>query len=71
MAAQQLRTHQGETLDALCWRHYGRTAGVTEAVLEANPGIAEHGPLLPQGVLVFLPDAPASAPERQVINLWN
>lgn len=27
--------HQNDTVEALCWRHYGRTAGVTEAVLEA------------------------------------
>lgn len=31
---------QGETLDALCWRHYGSTAGTVEAVLDANPGLA-------------------------------
>lgn len=71
MAAQQLRTHQGETLDALCWRHYGRTAGVTEAVLEANPGLADHGPVLPQGLLVSLPDQTTNVPARQQVNLWD
>lgn len=35
-----IRTIQNDTVDALCWRFYGRTAGVTEAVLEANPGLA-------------------------------
>lgn len=69
--ATQLRTHQGDTVDALCWRHYGRTAGVTEAVIDVNPGLADHGPVLPQGLAVTLPDVPASAPERQVINLWD
>ncbi|HHX4412865.1 TPA: tail protein X, partial [Pseudomonas aeruginosa] len=24
--------NQSDTVEALCWRHYGRTAGVTEAV---------------------------------------
>ena len=27
-----IRSQQNDTVDALCWRHYGRTAGVTEAV---------------------------------------
>ncbi|MEZ0528975.1 tail protein X, partial [Pseudomonas sp. Env-73] len=29
-----IRANQNETVDALCWRYYGRTAGVTEAVLQ-------------------------------------
>ncbi len=40
----KVRAHQYDTVDALCWRHYGRTQGVTEQVLQANPGLAEYGP---------------------------
>ncbi|HBO9190475.1 TPA: phage tail protein [Pseudomonas aeruginosa] len=58
--------HQNDTVEALCWRHYGRTAGVTEAVLEAN-----HGPTLPPGLKVTMPDIPTAAPERQMVNLWD
>lgn len=65
-----LRANQNETLDALCWRHYGRTAGVVEAVLEANPGLADLGPNLPQGHPVNLPDA-APQPEQQAVILWD
>ncbi|KAB0547904.1 phage tail protein [Pseudomonas argentinensis] len=65
-----LRANQNETLDALCWRHYGRTAGVVEAVLEANPGLADLGPNLPQGHAVTLPDA-APQPEQQAVTLWD
>ena len=43
----KVRAHQHDTVDALCWRHYGRTQGVTEQVLKANPGLAEYGPFLP------------------------
>ncbi|PAM39548.1 tail protein X, partial [Klebsiella pneumoniae] len=25
----KVRAYQGDTVDALCWRHYGRTQGVT------------------------------------------
>ncbi|HDS0959732.1 tail protein X [Pseudomonas asiatica] len=69
--AAQLRTQQNDTVDALCWRHYGRTAGVVEAVLDANPGLADRGAVLQAGVLVNLPEIQTSAPERQMVNLWE
>ncbi|MDV5384615.1 MULTISPECIES: tail protein X [Pseudomonas] len=69
--AEQKRTQQNDTVEALCWRHYGRTAGVAEAVLDANPGLASHGPVLPAGLLVTLPDIQTSAPERPTVSLWD
>lgn len=66
-----VRTEQHDTVDALCWRHYGRTAGVTESVLHANPGLADHGPVLPQGLSVKMPASHAPAPHRQMVNLWD
>ncbi len=68
--ATTLRAIQGETVDALCWRHYGRTAAVTEAVLDANPGLADHGAQIPQGTLVLMPDE-APQPQVQMVNLWD
>lgn len=64
-------TQQHDTVDALCWRHYGRTAGVTENVLAANPGLADFGPVLPQGMSVSLPDTQPTAPSRAVVQLWD
>ncbi|MHA6159507.1 tail protein X [Pseudomonas sichuanensis] len=69
--AEQRRTQQNDTVDALCWRHYGRTAGVVEQVLDANPGLADHGAVLPAGLLVTLPDLQATAPDRQMVQLWD
>ena len=68
--ATHMRAIQGDTVDAICWRHYGRTAGVTEAVLEANPGLADFGPQIPQGTLVLMPTE-APQPLRQMVNLWD
>lgn len=68
--ATTLRTVQGDTVDAICWRHYGRTAAVTEAVLEANHGLADLGPVIPQGTLVLMPDE-TPQPQRQMVNLWD
>ncbi|WP_068634912.1 tail protein X [Thauera butanivorans] len=66
----QVRAMQGDTVDLLCWRHYGRTAGVTEQVLAANPGLAAHGPVLPLGTLVELPDQP-TPPVARRLKLWD
>lgn len=69
--AEQKRTQQNDTVDALCWRHYGRTAGVVEAVLDANPGLADKGPTLSAGLLVTLPEQQTAAPEQQMVSLWD
>lgn len=61
---------QGDTLDALCARYYGRTEGVLEAVLVANPGLAELGAVLPHGTGIELPDV-QSSPVTETINLWD
>ncbi|MEW6166068.1 MAG: tail protein X [Pseudomonadota bacterium] len=62
--------HQGDTLDLLCRRHLGATAGVTEAVLAMNPGLAALGPILPMGTSVALPDAPPAAATK-IVQLWD
>jgi phage tail protein X len=57
----QYLTKQNDILDDIVFRYYGdTTGGIVEQVLEANQGIAERGPLLPQGVTVNLPDRPPS-----------
>ncbi|KLW00242.1 tail protein X [Klebsiella aerogenes] len=61
---------QGDTLDALCHRHYGRTEGVVEAVLAANPGLAELGAILPHGTSVSLPVIDTAA-VTETLNLWD
>ncbi|MGP3592958.1 tail protein X [Vagococcus sp. WN89Y] len=62
-------TQQGDTLDILCLRYYGRTQGVVETVLAANPGLAEHGPVLPHGTTVNLPEVSVAA-TKETVNLW-
>ncbi|WP_312382036.1 tail protein X [Stutzerimonas balearica] len=66
-----LRAQQGDTVDAICWRHYGRTAGVVEQILEANPGLADLGPVIPHGTQVLLPEQAVRAEQRRMVNLWD
>ncbi|HFE2021139.1 phage tail protein [Klebsiella pneumoniae] len=61
---------QGDTLDMLCARYYGRTEGVVETVLQTNPGLSELGIFLPHGTQIDLPDV-ASSPVTETINLWE
>lgn len=61
---------QGETLDALCFRVLGQTAGVVEQTLELNPGLAGHGAVLPHGTPVELPDV-TEQPQKTMIQLWD
>jgi phage tail protein X len=58
-----------ETVDQACLRHYGDTAMV-EAVLAANPGLADLGTHLPMGTLIRMPPKVAS-PVRATVNLWS
>lgn len=68
--ALSYRSKQGETLDYICFKHYGKTNGVVEQVFEANPNLAELGVVLPISTVVLLPDIEApSVPE--VVRLWQ
>lgn len=66
----QLRSKQGDTLDLILFRHYGYTAGITEQVLNLNPGLATLGPIIPTGTLINMPAAPTQA-EQPLIQLWD
>jgi phage tail protein X len=73
MEQQQLvRALQGDTVDLICYRYYGTTQHVTEAVYEKNPGLAELGPVLPHGQLVVLPAIEKTPQgEENRLNLWD
>lgn len=64
-------TRQGETVDIVCHRHYGRTSGVTESVLDANPGLAARGPILPMGTTIVLPRLEDKLNTRPLVSLWD
>lgn len=70
----RVHAHQGDTVDALLWRHVGRTAALVEATLGANPGLADFGVVLPHGTAVEIPDVLLHAPpvaDQPLIQLWD
>lgn len=64
-----VQAQQNDTIDLLCWRHYGRTAGVTEAVLDANKGMCMTAELR-AGQCVYLPEIQPQA-RRETVQLWD
>ncbi|MDT1800397.1 tail protein X [Salmonella enterica subsp. enterica serovar Oslo] len=61
---------QGDTVDAICWRYFGETRGITEEVYRINPDLAETGPVHSQGQAVILTDV-APAKEKTRNQLWD
>ena len=63
---------EGDTVDLVCWRELGRTGRVVEDVLLANPGLADRGPVLPNGTVVVLPESVVERTETVVtVQLWD
>lgn len=64
-------TRDGDTADYIAWKHYGTQTGrVVEQLIEANPGLADHGPTLPAGLLVSLPEITLET-DKQAVRLWD
>ncbi|MBO9725153.1 MAG: tail protein X [Novosphingobium sp.] len=74
-AAQRLRSKQGDTLDQLLWREASLGPGDLTRVLDANPGLADRGKVLPLGTVVIVPaTATKTASANRVlplIQLWS
>ncbi|WP_111895930.1 tail protein X [Acinetobacter sp. MB5] len=66
-----IKSIQNDTIDSICWRYYGRSVGVVEQVLSANPQLDELGVILPIGTDVVLPDLDSPQNIQQNINLWD
>lgn len=68
----EYRTKEGDTADYIAWKYYGRQDGrVVEQLLDANPGLADYGPLLPAGLLVTLPDIEVKQEATSGVKLWD
>ena len=66
----RIRSRDGDVLDELCWRHYGREDAVA-AVLAANPGLADAAPVLSAGVTIDLPELPPPPEPEGAVQLWS
>ncbi|TGG92537.1 phage tail protein [Natronospirillum operosum] len=70
--SQQYRAADGETVDQICRQYYGYSNGSVEAVYEANRGLADHGPFLPAGLVITLPELGEIEQKVEVAKpIWN
>lgn len=67
--ARTIRTSDGDRLDSLCWRYYGRLNGTVEAVIAANPGLASIPQPFAAGIVIVLPDLPVQV--EKPVQLWS
>lgn len=65
----KIQAYQGDTVDLLCFRYYGRTHGVVEQVLETNPGLCLTTELN-AGQWVDMPDI-TKPKQKDIIQLWD
>ncbi|NRA20984.1 MAG: tail protein X [Oceanospirillaceae bacterium] len=67
----QYRSRQGETLDLICYRHYGTSHLTTEIVMQANPELAEQGLIIVENTLLELPQITSTTPVNNTLQLWD
>lgn len=64
-------TKEGDTADYIAWKVYGnQNPGTTEALINANRGLADIGPELPSGISIVLPEISLPATTKGV-KLWD
>lgn len=68
---QQVISLQNDSIDSICWRYYGRSLGVVELVLQANPQLAQFDAILPMGTTVNLPHIDSPKQQKNSIQLWE
>lgn len=68
---QVYSSRDGDVVDHVAWRQYGVVnESILRIVLEANPGLADRGPVLPAGVEIVLPDIPVTTKQTKAVSLW-
>jgi phage tail protein X len=72
-AEQRLTAKAGDKLDQLLWREAGLGPNDLTRVLEANPGLADVGTILPLGTVVVVPASTETSTARvlPLVQLWS
>ena len=72
-AEQRLTAKAGDKLDLLLWREAGLGIADLARVLDANPGLAALGPILPLGTVVIVPASADAGTVRvlPLVQLWS
>lgn len=64
-------TAAGDMVDDIVFKRFGTSRTITEAVLDANPGLAAMAPVLPAGVVIKLPVPKVPDRQKTAQRLWD
>ena len=62
-------TDEGDVVDKIAFKRFGDSSS-TVAILDANPGLAERGPVLARGITILIP-VPIQKGRVDGVNLWS
>ena len=69
---RKVRSVAGDSVNLLLYRETGRSDDYAEAALwQLNPTLAEHGPVLPAGVWVVLPELDSKPAAIKPVSAWD
>ncbi|MCX4218042.1 MULTISPECIES: tail protein X [Pseudomonas] len=69
---RKVRSVAGDSVNLLLYRETGRSDDVAEEALwTLNPTLAEHGPVLPAGVWVVLPELDSKPAAIKPVSAWD
>ncbi|NHX00815.1 tail protein X [Pseudomonas koreensis] len=69
---RKVRSVAGDSVNLLLYRETGRSDDAAEAALwKLNLTLAEHGPILPAGVWVALPELDSKPATIKLLTAWD
>ncbi|MCU0119519.1 tail protein X [Pseudomonas sp. B2M1-30] len=69
---RKVRSLAGDSVNLLLYRESGRSDDqVEEALWKLNPTLAEHGPVLPAGIWVTLPELDSKPAAITPVRAWD
>ena len=66
---EDYRCQEGDTVDLIAFNRFG-VHGMEVAILEANPGLAAKGPVLPLGLVIRIP-VPEVKDRKTLTTIWS
>jgi len=69
---RKVRSVAGDSVNLLLYRETGRSDDLAEEALwELNPTLAEHGPILPAGIWIALPELDSEPAAIKPLTAWD
>lgn len=65
-----ISTRDGDTISRLAYEYYGKSSGMVEQILAANPKLSRQAVQLPAGLTLVMPKIEQNQTIK-TINLWD